>query len=150
MQASLCLQDLAEIFGGTVHLGRLPPLDGEWTKVGRIVFDSQRVRRGDVFWELRDLGHPGPLSAEHAFLRGASGIITESLVGEPWPGKFCLVVADSVQALAQLAEYLDAAGNKLQELKDLQLPAQIAPDITLATCGRLLPGEISRCQRRAA
>ena len=150
MHASLCLQDLAEIVGGTVRLGGLPPLDGEWTKVGRIVFDSQRVRRGDVFWELRDLGRPGPLSAEHAFLRGASGIITESQVGEPWPGRFCLVVADSVQALTRLAEYLEAAGDKLQELKDLQLPAQLAPDITLATCDGPLPGETSRCQRRAA
>lgn len=149
MQASLCLQDLAETIGGVVRLGDSPPLHGLWTKVGRIVFDCRRVRRGDVFWQLRDLAR-SELSAEQAFLRGACGIITDDPAREPWPGKFCLVVGESTQALLRLEEWLEAAGNNLQELKDLQLPAPLAPDITLATCGRPLPGESSRCQRRAA
>src|SRR5690606_538970 len=95
----LCSGDLADITGGDLRLGILPPLGGEWEPVHRVVTDSQIVRRGDVFWDLpRSRSEPGAC-LEEAFARGAVGVVTSRPSVEPWAGAFIVHVQDSHRAL---------------------------------------------------
>ncbi|MDX1946044.1 MAG: hypothetical protein SFU86_11655 [Pirellulaceae bacterium] len=150
---SLCLIDLAELTGGRLHFGPLPPRDGEWTIIRQIAFDSRRVEPGDVFWRLT--GYPvqtlcGP---QHALFRGALGVVAANSLPAPWPGSFCLEVDDEIEALLRLAEALDAGAAEpargAEFLQVLQLQGSAGAGITPATCGQST-GKRIRCRGRAA
>ena len=149
----LCLIDLAHLTGGTLRFGPMPPLDGQWSPVGRIALDSRQVEPGDVFWRVPGLPGQTACSPQHAMFRGASGVVAPEGAAQPWPGRFCLEVDDPLAALARLVDWLEGTDAQLDsaELKDLQLCRYGALDKTPPTCGRPAR-ELDRspCSRRAA
>jgi hypothetical protein len=162
----LCLRDLAELTGGELRLAAMPPRDGEFSIVRQLVLSAELAGEGDVYWCLgrRDC------AAELAFLRGALGVVTADWRIEPWPGRFCLLVDDSIEALKRLVDTLShcklgmnwrpLAGafpanqesvGEPPELKGLQLCAGWGVDIYSPTCGQSANEHtVRRCRRRAA
>jgi hypothetical protein len=161
MNSLLCISDLVEATAGRLRLAVMPPRDGELTAVGRIVLSAAAVNEGDVYWRLDS--RPGDV--EQAFLLGAAGIVTAGPAMEPWPGRFCLVVDDSVAALAGFVDWLAASAEETfaesSELKVLQLCGAYSADIYRLTCGREVKDQrvnhhaatnhaTPRCRRHAA
>jgi hypothetical protein len=160
----LNLHDLVRFAAGQLRLAAMPHVDGAWVQVPRIVLDSRLVERGDLFWRVE----PQDCDTQLAFLRGAIGIVTDGRPVEPWPGTFCLQVADAVASLERLVEALQSGEaaeiperflpdvvaeeaveetfQELPELKVLQLPARGGTANFPLTCGQLA----KRCRRRAA
>ncbi len=101
----LCIQELAEITGGRLRLGSLPPLGGEMEPVGRVAVDLRDVLPGDVFWPLETGEYDNAGRAEEAFARGAMGVLAGHRNVEPWAGKFSIGVEDTRWALWQLAAW---------------------------------------------
>ena len=95
----LTIRDIAQIAGGVLNLGDMPPLGGELEPVSRVVVDSRDVREGDVFWAMPG----GEFYAEDAFTRGALGVVAAGRHVEPWAGKFSMRVDDTKWSLWQLA-----------------------------------------------
>jgi hypothetical protein len=159
----MLLIDLAHLTGGTLRFGPMPPLDGQWTPVGRFALDSRLVEAGDVFWRLPGLPGQTACSPQHAMFRGASGVVGLPDTLQPWPGRFCLEIENPLAALAQVLDWLEenARQNSL-ELKDLQLCRHRALDKTpptrgtehgfvLPVCGRPAREPVGlSCRRRAA
>jgi hypothetical protein len=163
---TLCLQDLADITGGRLTLAAMPPLDGIWSRVGRVVFKASEAQPGDLFWRLAE----GSCDLELAFLRGAAGVVTSGRTTEPWPGRFALRVQNCAHALEAVlmalagekpdeearlsADILVPAEESLQnlpELKVLQLCGRQAVVTFPPTCGQSAKSHAaSRCVRRAA
>ena len=148
---NLCLQDLADLIGGKLTLGLMPPLAGPWEPVGRIVLRAADVQPGDTLWCLDDAG----CNWQIAFSCGAAGVVSQQRL-TPWPGRFCLQVEDSALALWQVAEALAEAlaaketFDNPSELKDLQLPAKNAIAIFPPTCERPVANRaLHRCRRAA-
>ena len=100
----LSIHDLVQFTAGQLRLAAMPHVDGAWVQVPRIVLDSRLVERGDLFWRVE----PQECDTQLAFLRGAIGIVTDGRQVEPWPGTFCLRVADAVESLERLIEALQA------------------------------------------
>lgn len=103
----MCIRDLAELLGGRLQLGAMPPLGGDLEPIGRIVVDCRQIQAGDVFWATMRDGQAAD-HAEEAFARGALGVVAGRRV-EPWAGKFSLEVPDACSALDSL---LNAARNR--------------------------------------
>ena len=95
--------ELHKSAGGTVH----PAMAGaDWAKkarLGRVVTDSREVEQGDLFWALVGPNHDGSEFAGEAFERGAAGVVAGRTVNVP-PGRWALVVEDSLPALHQWAK----------------------------------------------
>jgi UDP-N-acetylmuramoyl-tripeptide--D-alanyl-D-alanine ligase len=102
---SLCIQELAEITGGRLHLGVMPPLGGGMEPIGRVVADVRDVQPGDVFWEMETAEQGAAARADDAFAQGALGAVVAGRHVEPWAGKFSVVVRDASWALWQLAAW---------------------------------------------
>jgi UDP-N-acetylmuramyl pentapeptide synthase len=102
---NLCIGELAELVGGTLTYGSLPPLAGPYEPVNRIVVDSREAQPGDVYWALLGVGYDGGRLAEDAYLHGALGVVASSRHVEPWGGKFSLHVSDANAALIDLATH---------------------------------------------
>ena len=98
----LCIKELGEIINGSVSLGAMPPLAGLFEPVGRIVVDVREVRNRDVLWTFESTSHSACYQVDDAFSRGAAGIVMSGRRIEPWAGKFCVNVADSVAALHRM------------------------------------------------
>lgn len=98
-----CVGELAEMVGGELSLGVLPPLAGPFEPVRRIVVDCRQVRPGDVYWALTARHDQGAFRAEEAYLRGALGVVVSGRHVEPWAGKFSLRVPDANAALVRFA-----------------------------------------------
>ena len=128
----------------------MPPRDGELALVRRIVLSAEAASAGDVFWCVAR--HCGNI--ELAYLRGALGVVVAGPATEPWPGRFSLQVADSVEALSRLIESIATDEQSFvgpPELKVLQLCAARVADISPPTCGRSANGRAERrCRRQAA
>jgi UDP-N-acetylmuramoyl-tripeptide--D-alanyl-D-alanine ligase len=99
--ANLSTGELADIVGGRLRLGSMPPLGGDLEPVGRFAIDSRSVQPGDVFWGLSTQPDRGNL-AEEAFARGALGVVVSGRRVEPWAGRFSIEVDDPKWALWQL------------------------------------------------
>ena len=146
-----CLIDLANLTGGQLHLAAMPPLDGVLARFGRILLSPDRIAENDVFWQL--IYRPGDI--ETAFFRGAFGVVFSGRSIEPWPGRFCLQVDDSIAALRRFLEQIEPQeelfSRNTAELKDLQLSAANPSCISPPTCGRSAEFErLHRCRRQAA
>jgi hypothetical protein len=156
---NLCLLDLAELTGGYIRYGAMPPREGDLLAIARIRFDARRIEPGDVYWCLVAKA----CDAELALLRGAAGVVIPGRHVEPWPGRFSLEVEDSLEALdgliAGLLELTDTApafsdqesSPDAAELKDLQLPAGGGLANFPPTCDRSgNRPHAHRCRRAAA
>jgi len=153
---NLCLQDLVELTGGELKLAAMPPRDGELTTIQRIILQPASIETGDVFWCLA----ANRCDIEHAFLRGAVGVVCSNRNVEPWPGRFVLIVDDTIAALEQtvagLSEQLSFLADEeflpnASELKVLQLCAAQGADIPSPTCDRVVKGRRPKsCRRQAA
>ncbi len=97
----LTVTQLESLLGGRLRIGQPPPLDGPHLPLGRVVLDSRRVTRGDVYWALEGLPGSGHERAEEALDRGAMGIVATRRV-PPWAGCWTLQVDDSKAALVRL------------------------------------------------
>ncbi len=95
----LCSGDLADITGGTLRLGTLPPIGGPWEPIRRVVTTNQAIRPGDVYWDLAESRSQQVANACEAFARGAVGVVTPEPATEPWAGSFVVHVPDSRRAL---------------------------------------------------
>ena len=104
--SNLSIGELAEVVGGCLRLGAMPPLDGDLEPVGPVVVESRHVQAGDVFWALDQAGEHGARFAEVAFSRDAAGAVVSRRRLEPWAGKFSIEVPDARLALWQLAAYM--------------------------------------------
>ncbi|MEX2141856.1 MAG: Mur ligase domain-containing protein [Pirellulales bacterium] len=102
---TLSIADLHEIVGGQLRLGEMPPRDGEFTAIGRIVTDSRAISVGNVFWGLPGTEHDGSHFAEEALARGACGVVTSGRWVAPWAGRWSLEVANSAAAIWRLAAW---------------------------------------------
>ena len=152
----LCLQDLVDLTGGELKLAVMPPLDGELTPIERIMLRPDSIESGDLFWCLA----AQRCDIELAFLRGASGVVCTNSTIEPWPGRFVLVVDDTIAALEQAVDGLSAQLNfgadkefcdNAPELKVLQLCATHVADISPPICGLSVRDRSAKsCQRHAA
>ena len=100
---NLSIGELAEIVGGRLRLGSMPPLGGEIEPVGRLAVDSGALRPGEVFWALPQPGQDAACSAQEALARGAAGVVVAGRRVEPWAGTFSIEVDDAKWALWQLA-----------------------------------------------
>ena len=101
----LSIGSLADVVGGQLSLGTMPPLGGEAEPIGRIVTDSRQVQPGDLFWALPGKTVNGAHFAEEAILRGAQGTVVAGRDIEPWGGRFSVRVPDSQQALIRLGQW---------------------------------------------
>ena len=72
------------------------------TSFGRVVTDSSDVTPGDLFWVLPGTQDREDNSAEHAFARGAAGVVAPYHVAPP-AGRWSVQVHDGQWALWQLA-----------------------------------------------
>jgi hypothetical protein len=155
---NVCIFDLAELSGGRLTLGAMPPRDGEWACVQRICLIADEAREGDVFWCLDG----GPADVELAFLRGALGVVS-SWECEPWAGRFSLQVAEPSAALESVVSGMlrrfgggrraceEESWANCSELKDLQLPRAGAIANLPPTCGQGSKSQAAmRCRRLAA
>lgn len=100
------IRELADVVGGDLRLGAMPPLGGDLEPVGPVVADSHHVQSGDVFWALDTAGDHAARYAEIAFSRDAAGAVVSRRRLEPWAGKFGIVVPDTRVALWHLAASL--------------------------------------------
>lgn len=153
----LCLIDLARLVDGTIRFGPMPPVAGEWTRIDRIALDSRTLAAGDLFWRLPGLPGQTACSPQHALFRGAAGVVAAEGNVNPWPGTFCLEVAQPLAALARLLDWLETADShdfprsrqNPAELKVLQLCPPQALVITPPTCGQPASGTRRRCKAAA-
>jgi len=161
MANGVCLADLAQTVKGDLLLAAMPPRDGEWTLISRIVFEPLRVAPGDLYWDLAGEA----IGCELAFLRGAAGVVTAVPAVGAWPGRVCVRVEQPVEALARLlgaalagAGEGDGAGScrpgefsgtGRAELKDLQLCPRTPTVIYPPTCERPRNRTPNRCRRAA-
>jgi hypothetical protein len=136
----LSIHDLVQFTAGQLRLAAMPHVDGAWVQVPRIVLDSRLVERGDLFWRVE----PQDCDTQLAFLRGAIGIVTDGRQVEPWPGTFCLHVADAIASLERLIEALQSG--QAAEIPERFLP-QIAADEVEAGA---IAGKISAAGEPAA
>ena len=135
----LSIHDLVQITAGQLRLAAMPPLEGAWVQVPRIVLDSRLIERGDLFWQVE----PQDCDSQLAFLRGAVGVVTDGREVEPWPGTFCLQVANAIESLAEL---IDA----LQMGRLAQIPERFLPELPAAeTASDAIAGSISPAAGRA-
>ena len=104
----LCVHELADIVRGDLMLGDMPPLDGAWQPVSKMVTEIDKLDRGEIYLDLT----PGAADqgVSDAILRamatGATGVITARPHIEPWAGTFVIQVADGPTALLQLAQWI--------------------------------------------
>ncbi|HEX5104842.1 MAG TPA: hypothetical protein VFV87_13570 [Pirellulaceae bacterium] len=98
----LSIHDLVQFTAGQLRLASMPPLEGAWVQVPRIVLDSRLVERGDLFWRVE----PQECDTQLAYLRGAIGIVTDGRQVEPWPGTFSLHVEGAIDSLERLIDAL--------------------------------------------
>lgn len=151
---SLCIQELAEIIGGRLHLGVMPPLGGGLEPIGRVVVNMCDVQPGDVFLATDTAEHDATARADDAFARGALGVVAAGRRVEPWAGKFSVVVQDASRALWQLAawsrrrflgQFITVAGSTGRSATTMMIDAVLgerfmgmsfAQDVT---CGLKLP-----------
>ncbi len=70
----------------------------------RVVTDSRKVSAGDLFVAIKGKRFDGNDFVGDAFKRGAIGVLTQRNL-EPPPGKFLVVVEDTVKSLGKAAEY---------------------------------------------
>ncbi|MEO8495496.1 MAG: hypothetical protein ABI614_10535 [Planctomycetota bacterium] len=108
---NLCIAELSEIIEGGVTLGAMPPLAGLFEPVGRVVIDVREIRNRDVFWTFGSQSQHACYQADEAFARGALGVVVTGRRIEPWAGKFCVNVADSVAALHRMMRCLRVDGS---------------------------------------
>ena len=104
--SNLSLRDLATVTDGSLHLGDLPPLDGDLGAVNRIDFHLDTLLPGGLYWDLPQSSEAGFGKAEVAFLRGAAGVLVDRHHTEPWAGRYTLRVKNSQLAMRQLAYFL--------------------------------------------
>lgn len=98
----LCIADLQAIVDGRVVLGTMPPLAGLSETIGRVVLDPSAVRPRDVLWLLAKTSSEVIGCVNGAFSRQALGVVVAGMNVEPWAGKFCLTVPDTMAALRRL------------------------------------------------
>lgn len=130
----LNIHDLVQFTGGHLRLASMPHVDGAWVQVPRIVLDSRLVEQGDLFWRV----DPQECDTQLAYLRGAIGVVSDGRQIEPWPGTFCLQVADAIASLERLVEALQAG--QTAEIPERFLPAEPAyQPADEAIAGRISP-----------
>ncbi|HRX78466.1 MAG TPA: hypothetical protein P5307_05350 [Pirellulaceae bacterium] len=103
---NLCIAELSEIIEGSVSLGAMPPLAGLFEPIGRVVVDVREIQTRDVLWTFESRSKHAYYQTEDAYARGAMGVVVVGRRIEPWAGKFCVNVADSVHALHRLMRCL--------------------------------------------
>ena len=109
---NLCIAELNDIIEGSVSLGAMPPLAGLFEPVGRVVVDVREVRNRDVLWMFESPSRQAGYQADDAFSRGALGVVVAGRRIEPWAGKFCVNVTDSIAALHRMMRCLrESDGN---------------------------------------
>jgi hypothetical protein len=132
----LSIHDLVQFTAGQLRLAAMPHVDGAWVQVPRIVLDSRLVERGDLFWRV----DPLDCDTQLAFLRGAIGVVTDGRHVEPWPGTFCLHVADAVAALETLIEALQSG--QTAEIPERFLPQVAVDEVEFeAIAGKISPAQ---------
>ena len=92
----LTAKDIAYVCGGK--------LCGENKAFGGFSTDSREIKEGEVFVALRGSKHDGHDFIQHAFSKGAVGVITSKEVDIP-KGKFAVLVEDTLLALRKIAEH---------------------------------------------
>lgn len=100
----LSIGEFAEIAGGTLLWSDLPPLGGHLEPIGRLAYDTRRVRPGDVLWCLSSSCWDHPAASAEAFRRRAKGVVGERFAA-PWAGTFSLQVPSARQSLFRLASH---------------------------------------------
>lgn len=100
----LSIGELARIVDGTLLWSDLPPIGGPLEPIGRLAYDSRRVRPGDVLWCLSTSCWDHPAASSEAFRRRARGVVGERFAA-PWAGTFSLRVANAKDSLLRLANY---------------------------------------------
>ena len=86
----------------------MPPLAGLFEPVGRVVVDVREARNRDVLWMFDSQSRHACYQADEAFSRGALGVVVAGRRIEPWAGKFCVNVANSIAALHRLMRCMRA------------------------------------------
>jgi len=103
----LSIGKLADVIGGQLCLGSLPPLGGADEPIaGRVATACSQACPGDVVFAGAGDGSRRslPQLPDEAFARGALGVVAERHV-EPWAGRFSMVVPDTRAALWELATW---------------------------------------------
>jgi len=74
-------------------------------EIARVVIDSREIRGGDVFWALKGNHHDGSDFVADAFRRGAAGVVCRRQSFTPPPGRWALLVENSLAALWSVAAF---------------------------------------------
>jgi UDP-N-acetylmuramoyl-tripeptide--D-alanyl-D-alanine ligase len=82
--------------------GRLVCDGGSPPQFARVVIDSRQVQSGDLFWALPGRQQDGAEFVGDAYVRGAAGVVSSRAM-IPAPGRFGLVVPNTVEALSKWA-----------------------------------------------
>lgn len=102
------LRQLHEVIGGRIvpagALAGAPDGGGDDALSAAIETDSRQVGPGDVFWALRGKDRDGNDFVADAFGRGAAGAVASREIEVP-PGRWAVVVDDTLQALWRLAAW---------------------------------------------
>ena len=118
----LCIRDLTDLTGGTLHLGAMPPLAGAKEPLGEIRLQHDTIERGDVYWPRPSEDHAAEMYAEAAYMQGAAGVVITHRSLEPWAGTFCLQVDDPHKAMLRFASAMrqQFCGSVISLLSDEQ------------------------------
>ena len=100
----LSIGELAEIVGGKLLWSDLPPIGGSLDPIGRLAYDTRRVRPGDVLWCLSTSCWDHPAASTEAYRRGARGVVGQRFAA-PWAGTFSLQVENAKESLFRLAAH---------------------------------------------
>lgn len=97
----ITLQEIIEAVGGTL-LGDCPGLD---ITVGAVDTDSRAMTEGSLFVPLVGEKFDGHAYIDRALAAGAAGTLTGRSLERYQPGKFYVLVPDTMKALGDLARY---------------------------------------------
>lgn len=89
------IKDFADLIGGELRLGTLPPVGGELEPLGRFCFELPRLQTGDLYCSLNDRHG---LASDEAFQFGAMGIVSPLVSIEPWPGCYVIFTREPAAA----------------------------------------------------
>lgn len=99
---NLNIDQLLAATGGRLLAGA--NLSAAGLRTERVVIDSRQARGGDLFWALAGESRSGAEFADEAWLRGATGVVTDRQPSAIPQGKFAVLVDNGQTALWQLAQ----------------------------------------------
>ena len=97
----IALQDLVQAVNGTLLSENIP----EGLQITGAEYDTRKIRGGDVFFAFKGENSDGHRYVPKALEEGAAGAVVSEKPESPVPGKFYVLVEDTIKAFGDLARW---------------------------------------------